>query len=1071
MKSNSRLENAADGRLARESALRTWLGPALLFGLLSGIALLLWHALGRQEHQALVDLVAERTARLRNRIETNATGVLRVPERMAKRWDAASGTPRELWEKDAESYVGHVAGLRVLEWIDASHRVRWIRPGSEEARGFALSSDPQQAAALPGAADRELTLTPPIELPQGYKAVVAFAPVHRGGEFDGFIAGVFSSDALITRAIAPDIARDFEVRVTSEGQPLYASSPANQAVAADDAQRIGVDIYGRAWQIEVTPTREFVARNRSFMPVTALSGGLLIALIAALWLRALLLAGSSSLRLDHAHRLGSAMMSSSKDIIVVVDADGTVVAFNRTAERMLGYSAEEVIGKRTLASWLDPEALVQRARELAAEIGLIVSPDFAVLATKPSLDGSERREWTLIRKDGTRFTAELTVTATPDARGNLIGYLAVGEDLTQRLTREQERRRANEVMRLSEQRQRLLLNGVEDYAIFWLDASGYIESWNTGAKSLKQYAEEEVIGRHFSMFFTAEDCALGLPELSLREAAANGRHAAEGWRVRKDGSLFWASVVLEPIRTEDGTLLGFAKVSHDETSRRDAERHLSSTVKELNAVMAALADGLIIFDQDGIVRTFTPSAERIFGYAAQEVLGRDVELLTAGPESGLRNIGASLGALEDCALCVGREVTALRKDGTRFPMEVGLSTYEIEGSKRLVAVIRDISERIAAEAALKTSEATFRGAMESASIGMALITPRGRFMTVNAALCTLLGYSAEELLANDFQSITHPEDLESDLALVQKALAGEISSYQLEKRYYHKDGRTISTLLSVALVRDSRERPNYFVSQIQDISAQKEAQRIKNEFISVVSHELRTPLTSIRGSLGLMSGTFNVQTPAKLKRLVQIAQENSERLELLIDDILDIDKIASGSMRFDLRLRNLVPLLERAVAATEAYASRYAVQIQLQAHDSFLPVRIDEDRFAQVLFNLLSNAAKFSPSGGRVLIGAARAANWVRVSVKDSGPGIPKEFRSRIFQRFSQADSSSARRAGGTGLGLHITRQIVEKMAGRIGFESELGKGTTFWVEFPAAADGLGDDELAAPIEATVDEQ
>ncbi|HEY6923292.1 MAG TPA: ATP-binding protein [Steroidobacteraceae bacterium] len=372
--------------------------------------------------------------------------------------------------------------------------------------------------------------------------------------------------------------------------------------------------------------------------------------------------------------------------------------------------------------------------------------------------------------------------------------------------------------------------------------------------------------------------------------------------------------------------------------------------------------------------------------------------------------------------------------------------------------------------ALRTSEETFRCAMENASIGMALITPQGRFLKVNAALCELLGYDEAHLLANDFQSITHPEDLPADLQLVQQALSGQIDRYRMEKRCYHKSGRTIWTLLSVTLVRDRAGAPSYFVAQIQDISEQREIERVKNEFVSVVSHELRTPLTSIRGSLGLMLGTMSSEMPRNAGRLLEIAHVNCERLIVLINDILDIDKIASGHMRFDMQRRSVAELIRRSVQMTESYAQRFDARLEIRAIVEDAWIVVDEDRFAQVLLNLLSNASKFSPPKGIVSVDIRVAQDRVRIGVTDEGPGIADDFRARIFERFSQADSSITRRTGGTGLGLHISRQIVERMNGTIGFDTQMGRGSTFWVEFPLAARHV-EAAVAAPIPQAVGQE
>lgn len=354
---------------------------------------------------------------------------------------------------------------------------------------------------------------------------------------------------------------------------------------------------------------------------------------------------------------------------------------------------------------------------------------------------------------------------------------------------------------------------------------------------------------------------------------------------------------------------------------------------------------------------------------------------------------------------------------------------------------------------LKSSEEIFRTAMETAPIGNALVTLDGRFITVNHALCELFGYSEDELLANDFQSITHPEDVLLDEVQIQRCLNGEIDRYRLEKRYFHRSGRLVWALLSVALVRHSNGQPNYFVAQIQDTTEQREIERLKDEFISVVSHELRTPLTSIRGSVGLVLGAHAAVLPESAKRFLEIASSNCERLMTLINDILDIEKIVSGNMRFELQPRVLADILRNAVQAAEGYGQRLNVRFQLDTPASDVKVVVDEERLLQVLANLLSNAAKFSPAHETVQVNVAHSQEQVRICVIDRGPGIAEEFRDRIFGKFSQADSSSTRRAGGTGLGLHISRQIVERMGGRIGFDTVLGNGSTFWVEFaPAAA-------------------
>jgi signal transduction histidine kinase len=217
----------------------------------------------------------------------------------------------------------------------------------------------------------------------------------------------------------------------------------------------------------------------------------------------------------------------------------------------------------------------------------------------------------------------------------------------------------------------------------------------------------------------------------------------------------------------------------------------------------------------------------------------------------------------------------------------------------------------------------------------------------------------------------------------------------------------------------------------------------------VVSHELRTPLTSIHGSLGLViRGIAGALTP-ETRQLLDVAYRNSQRLVRLVSDILDLQKIESGTMAFEMKPLELTGFLQHAVEANQAYAAQFGVRFVLERPTESLLVLADGDRLMQVLTNLLSNAAKFSPRGEAVVITASPAGGVARVSVVDRGPGIPAEFHDRIFNRFAQADSSTTRDKGGTGLGLSISKAIVERLGGSIGFESRRGQGTTFYFDLP----------------------
>ena len=1032
---------------------RGYVVPLAVFVVMAGGAVLLYHQLKVSENRFVASIVAERAANIRQLIETETQNKLKSLQRLAQRWDAAGGTPEDQWRQDAANHVTQLGGLQALAWVDSTCRQRWSEP-IDPAVNDVLDPDCPEVVKSLSTRGAIFVLDPPVQSP-GPAVLNAYATVQRDGHPDGFMRASFDPAELFDEALTSQVANDFEVAIRGADRTLFQNRPPSDAAQRDLTQVGAIQVYDKKWQLQVTPTQLFALRQHSWLPTGILVAGLLLSLLMASVVRAVLVAKLRSAWLANSNSLNNAILSSAASLVVATDRDGTVVLFNKAAEKALGYSAAEVIGRRTPALWHDRDEIAARARELSAELGTSVQPHLDVFFMRGRDLDLESNECTFIRKDGSRFDVSLTVTSLRGPEGEVVGYLGMSEDITARKQAERQRDAAIAGLRISEERHRLLIDGVADYAIYWLDVDGRVNSWNTGAQNLKQYTESEIIGRHFSVFFTEEDRQRGMPARAIHEARTAGKFEDEGWRVRKDGSRFWASVLLEPIRTADGAIVGFAKVSHDVSVRREADRRLADTLRELDAVLNTMVDGLITLDDQFIIRSFTPSAERIFGYRAAAVVGRSVNMLMPEAEPGEDG-----GYLQNClafgeqqATSVGREVTARRKDGTLFPMELGISPYEIDGRKRFVGVVRDITERRSAEQAIRKSEETFRAAMEAASIGMALVKPDGRFMKVNDALCTLLGYQARDLLSNDFQSITHEEDLERDLGLLQQALSGQIQSYRMEKRYYHQSGRVIWTLLSVSLVRDVNGEPDYFVAQLQDITDQREAERIKSEFISVVSHELRTPLTSIRGSLGLILGAFCAAIPEKVARLVHIAHQNCERLIPLINDILDIDKIASGKMRFEMQEISLALVMRRVVEATEPFAQKHEVQLELVPVADPARVNVDENRFVQAVSNLISNACKFSPKREKVVISATVAGGQVHLSVADRGSGIPEEFRGRIFERFSQADSSAVRRAGGTGLGLHITRQIVERMNGRIGFDSEVGKGSTFWMEFPIVVD------------------
>jgi PAS domain S-box-containing protein len=317
----------------------------------------------------------------------------------------------------------------------------------------------------------------------------------------------------------------------------------------------------------------------------------------------------------------------------------------------------------------------------------------------------------------------------------------------------------------------------------------------------------------------------------------------------------------------------------------------------------------------------------------------------------------------------------------------------------------------------------------------------------------LLDVDADQLATNSlaFIKLVHPDDRDQVTTAMRTHFVHRVP-YDVGFRVINRDGQEVWLHARGQAVWDQNGRAVRMTGFLTNVSHDKEMERLKSEFVSTVSHELRTPLTSIRGVLALMRGGVLGPLPERAREMAEIAHKNAERLILLISDILDLDKIESGESRFELRQENLNRLLHDAIEGNRAVAVKADVRLVLEPISPAAFVTVDASRFNQAMNHLISNAVKFSPPHGAVIVRAVRREDKLRVSVSDQGPGIPEHFQHRVFAKFAQADSSATRHQQGTGLGLNITQQIVKRLGGQIGFETRAGRGATFWFDLPELA-------------------
>ena len=862
--------------------------------------------------------------------------------------------------------------------------------------------------------------------------------------------------------------------------------------------------------------------------------------------------------------------------IIAANTEGLITVFNHGAEQMLGYTSDEMVGKRSLAIIHLESEVLARGRELTEEMGKPVQ-GFDVFVQKARNGQPEEREWTFVRKDGKTLTVNLVVTASYDTDGTIIGFLGVAMDVTARTKAEKTLRD-----------QALILEMAND-SVFIRDTEDRITYWNRGAQRLYGWSKEEALGHvTHSLFKTQYPQSLYNINAQL---LATGHWEGELMHIRRDGALVTVASSWTLQRDESNLPVSVIELNYDITARKKAEQELKKSREHLDAILSSSLDGIIVYeavrDEAGLLQDLrfamiNPAAEKLMRLNASDLLGRTVlekfptfatddlfekftriieknvpldfehQSVSSGAPRWYRLACVKLGdglvlsyteitprkqaedALKTFAQRLGLANQALQAGIWDWDMRSDLiawdeKMYEIYGmpknlqvnyqawanavvpedlveaetvlqsviaSKsqgsseyritlpngslryiqaavgavlddagqvvRVIGVNIDTTERKESEEALRLSEERFSSAFKYAAIGMALVSLDGRWLKVNQALCDSIGYSAEELSGKTFQDITHPDDMEADLANVRELLDGGISSYKMEKRYFHKEGRVVWVLLGVSLLRDKQNKPLYFISQIEDISEVKQAmtrqqeltekaqaaERAKSDFLAVMSHEIRTPMNGVIGTTELLLETVLDVEQRNLANTIRISAES---LLGLINDILDFSKIEAGELSFeelDFDLRNVV---EDTLEMMAGQAQTRGIELVGGVEpDVPTKVRGDPRRVHQVLTNLISNAIKFTKSGEVAIHVTTQAETetevHARFEIKDTGTGIPPETLARLFQPFVQADSSILRKFGGTGLGLAICKRLAESMNGSIGVESTPGEGSTFWV-------------------------
>ena len=589
-------------------------------------------------------------------------------------------------------------------------------------------------------------------------------------------------------------------------------------------------------------------------------------------------------------------------------------------------------------------------------------------------------------------------------------------------------------------------------AVVDIDPAGVIMAFNPAAERLLGHRARDVVGGPVGVL---------LPGRSAREIA--GLHAELAGRPevepyvtnyrRPDGEVLELSVTAVPLVRADGTGAGLSFLLGDMTVLHRAQAALAASEARYRTMIESAYEGIGVLDAEQRLTFANARFAEMVGYSVDELAGLPLGALTFAEDE--RDVMRMMERRRQ-GITEQDEMRFRRKDGSAiWTMKATVPLFDEVGTfTGSLAFFSDLTDRRRAETALRASEARLRSYFENVPVGIVLVSQSGVVVNVNPALCSITGYERGELLGGGLSFLLGPDHLariEEIRVLIGALLSGEMPSFRLEQAFVTKDGRSIWLEVNVSPMRDEHGEPLELVAVVQDVTSRKDAERVKDEFISVTSHELRTPLTSIRGALGLLAGGVVGELPGSARRMLDVAVMSTDRLIRLINDILDLERLTSGKLSLSLEACDAAGLVSRAVEEIRGAADEVEVVVRAGSVDG--RVWADPDRILQTLTNLVGNAIKFSPPSATVEVSATVEGDHVRFTVEDHGPGIPADQLETVFERFRQVDSSDSRTKGGTGLGLAICRTIVEQHGGRIWAESVLGAWTKLSFTLPVVAD------------------
>jgi PAS domain S-box-containing protein len=630
---------------------------------------------------------------------------------------------------------------------------------------------------------------------------------------------------------------------------------------------------------------------------------------------------------------------------------------------------------------------------------------------------------------------------------------------------------ASSSRQLADHRFELLVDAIADYAIYMLDTDGFITTWNQGAENIKGYGAGEIIGQHFSRFFTTEDQNDRVPERILEEARAKGRYEAEGWRVRKDGSRFWANAILQPVTDEQGKQIGFAKITRDITERRAAQQALQQSERRFRMLVEGVVDyAIYLLDPSGVVSNWNPGAQRLKGYTANEIVGQHFskfytkEDRAAGLPGRVLETAAREGRFE-------AEGWRVRKDGSRFWASVVVDAIrneagELEGFAKIT---RDITERRAAQDAMRESERQFRLLVSGVTdYALYMLDPNGLVTSWNAGAERIKGYSADEIIGQHFSRFYTERDRAAGLPARALYTATRDGRFEAEGWRQRKDGTMFWANVVIDPIRDEQGELVGFAKITRDITERREAQIALQEAQTQRAHAQKMDaLGQLTGGVAhdfnnlLMVVSGHIQTikkkladDPKIARAVQAIELAARRGETLTRQLLTFSRRQAFQPQ-------VLAVSERVEACRTMLTNSLGGSVKLMTTigTDVWPVAADASELELALVNVALNARDAMPNGGVIIVTAENTTlsradtpariegDFVALRITDTGSGIAPDILPKVFDPFFTTKQVNK----GSGLGLSQVHGFVHQSGGTVTIDSVLGRGTTVTLYLPRA--------------------